>query len=154
MKKKYFLYLASILMFSFLFTGSALAASQQQVVIPYAVENSRWWTGIAVNNETDEIMNCYLSIYAEDGTLIDSDCFTVEPKAIYADSLDNFVTETVEGRVSIYIRTNFLAGWTSPFSVTMFMGNDKSGFGMQTFQSQDYEAIAVICNSIILPTLP
>lgn len=151
MRNKYFLCLASFLIFSFLFTGSAFAIAQQRVVIPYAVENDRWWTGIAVQNPTNETMYCYISIYDEDGELIDGGCFTVDPKAIYADSIDTFVSATVEGRVSIYIQTNVGDGWTTPFSVTMFMGNNESGFGMQTFESEDYDSMLIICGIILPP---
>lgn len=151
MKKKFCLCVASIFIFSFLVTGSAFAITQQRIVIPYASENNTWWTGIAVHNPTDETMYCYLSVYAEDGSLIGGDCFTVDPKAIKADNIINFINETIEGRISIYIQTNDSDGWTVPFSVTMFMGNDQSGFGMQTFQSQDYETIGIILCRIIMP---
>lgn len=144
MKWSVFLTLITI----FFISSSALGFTAQRLIVPYATVASSYWTGLAIHNESTSSQTVIVSIYDASGSLIGaSDCITIASGAIYADLIDNFISETISGRISVYIRT--VGSDTNRFSATMFMGNTGSnnpGFGFQTYYSEDYETeITYLC---------
>jgi hypothetical protein len=132
------------------------AFTAQRIVIPYTVTTDKWWSGLAIHNESDSAETYSVSFYAEDGTFIAGDCVTVQPRAMVRDALPAFASdpEMIDGAASVYIRTTGASDDT--FSATLFVGNtaESQGFAFQSYRSEDYEAFAVILCDIILPTLP
>lgn len=155
MKKQSMLGWVIALVLCFLLTLPAVSAAftAQRIVIPYTATTDDWWTGLAIHNESGSATTYSVSFYAEDGTFIAGDCVTVQPHAIVKDVLPAFASdpETIDGAVSVYIRTTGASDVT--FSATVFVGNTagNQGFGFQSYRSEDYEAFAIILCDIIIP---
>ena len=158
MKKQLMLGWVMALVLCFLLTCPAVSAAftAQRIVIPYTSTTDKWWSGLAIHNESDSTETYSVSFYAEDGTFIAGDCVTVQPHAIARDALPGFASdpEMIDGAVSVYIRT--VGPSSTTFSATLFVGNtaESQGFAFQSYRSEDYEAFAIILCNIILPTIP
>ena len=158
MKKRSLNTLFISLVMSFLLALPAVCAAftAQRIVIPYTVTTSKWWSGLAIHNESDSAETYSVAFYGEDGAYLSGDCVTVQPHAIARDALPNFADDPslIQGAVSVYIRT--VGASDATFSATLFMGNtaESQGFGFQSYRSEDHEAFAIILCDIIIPTLP
>lgn len=150
---KHFL-LCLFLIFSFFFAEFSAAAPPpepyhaQKIFIPYTSITGKWWTGLAITNESSDDQSYYLRFYDENGNFIASGCLWVDAHAIYTDALQNYFVNKnwLAGHVSIEIIQTADGG--DRFSTTLFMGNtaESKGFGFQSFRSEDYEMDgAVMC---------
>jgi len=150
MKKKYFISLAVIMIFSFVSTGSTIAImppsfTVQRIIIPYTAISNNWWTGLAIHNQTNASQSYFVYFYDEAGNYIPGGSITIPAHGIDKDSVQNYANDPadIDGSVSVYIETNGASDET--FSATIFIGNTASsqGFGFQTYWSQDYDTVLV-----------
>jgi len=123
----------------------------QKIFIPYTSITGKWWTGLAITNESAESHNYYLRFYAENGDFIASGCITVNAHAIFTDALQNYFVngDWVDGHVSVEIIQ--VSDSTVKFSATLFMGNtaESRGFGFQSFRSENYEMFSdLMCQQL------
>ena len=94
------------------------------IVFGYSVNDSFWWTGVAVYNFSDVDNNFLIGAFDEAGDVIAEETFTLGDTGLRADMLSDFFTGvTVTGRASIAIFA------TEPFSADKFVGNTDGGFG-------------------------
>jgi len=153
--KKCFTVLLGIIMI-FLFSGIASSLTPppipiftvQKIVIPYTAVTGKWWTGLAISNESNFEDTYQLKFYDETGMIIGSGCITINAHAIHTSALQDYLDlgEDVNGHVSIHIRT---VSSQKPFSATLFMGNtaESKGFGFQTFRSEEFTTTGfVLCD--------
>lgn len=143
----------STLLLVFLTVSTAFCLDLQRIIIPYALVEGDWWTGLAVHNQSNDDQIFIVSIYDTDGVFIGgSGCLTVAPNATHTDLIENFTDETVTGRISVHITTN----QNEKFSATMFLGNGgaSQGFGFDTYTSEDYSGFLTLCGIIIPPIFP
>jgi hypothetical protein len=107
----------------------------QQIIIPYAVLGSGWWSGVAINNASNSQMLFSFGVYKDNGQWVDGIQFAVAGHAMKVDLLENFFGGTPpSGRMSLVIQTHT----NVPFQATLFVGNDEGGFGFQNYTSSDY----------------
>lgn len=150
--KKRFSFITGIILI-FIFTGMASSYTPpplpsftvQKIVVPYTSITGKWWTGLAISNESNFEETYYLMFYDETGAAIAGGCLTIDAHAIHTDALQNYLSlgEAVGGHVSIHIRT---VSSNEPFSATLFMGNtaESQGFGFQAFRSEEFTTNQVI----------
>jgi hypothetical protein len=149
--KKTCISLAFILFFSFIISDSSFGimftVTAQRIIIPYTTVSEKWWSGLAIHNESNAAHTYYVGFYDEDGTELFGKCVTIAPHAIDKNSLQNYASDPTEikGAVSVYIRTTGASD--EPFSATLFMGNtaETQGFGFETYRSQSIETSPYMC---------
>jgi hypothetical protein len=143
--RKRFSFIPGLILIS-LFAGTASAYTPpplptftiQKLVIPYTSVTGKWWSGLAISNESNYEETYYLTVYDETGAVVGSGCLTIDAHAIHTAALQDYLSlgEDIQGHVSIHIRTTISQ---EPFSATLFMGNtaESQGFGFQSFRSEE-----------------
>ena len=116
------------------FALTPTTATGQQILIPYALTDTGWWSGLAIHNTFDSTMTFSFGAYKEDGTWVSGDTFDVAPHAMKVQMLESFFSNTPPtGRMSLLIRC--ATDLAPTFQATLFVGNDAGGFGFQNYTS-------------------
>lgn len=145
MKKQSKLLALILLACIFFFSGTAISATLQRIVIPYTVIKTNWWTGLAIHNESESSATYHIIFIDENGQYISGNCFEVPPFCIKKGVIQEFATPLqLNGYYSIHIWN--IESPSEPFSATLFMGNNAAneGFGFDTFRSHDFETSALV----------
>lgn len=123
------------------FVKTALKIAVQRITIPYLTKNGDYWSGLAIHNESNASQTFTVSLYDANGSRIGvSDCIEIAPRGMHVDLIENLISETVKGRVSMVIRT--VDKSTDRFSVTVYIGKGGSsgqGFSFSSYKSESYE---------------
>ncbi len=130
-------------------------ATGQQILIPYALIDAGWWSGVAIHNTSDSDMTFSFGAYrAVDGGYVSGVTFTVAAHAMEVRMLGDFFSGTPPtGRMSPLIRCD--TNLAPTFQATLFVGNsDDGGFGFQNYTSWDWVHPIFMGPVIFDPTLP
>ncbi|THB79240.1 MAG: hypothetical protein D3926_11180 [Desulfobacteraceae bacterium] len=118
----------------------------QQVRIPYSTNSAPFWTGLSIHNESSVTQTYMVFFYADNGGLIGtSTCLSAPPNGMVTDLIQNLVTGTISGRVSMVIRTPDMD--STPFSATVYIGNtgaSNTGYSFMTYRSEDVQTTALL----------
>jgi len=110
-------------------------AYTQGLVIPYAVNDGQFSSGIAVYNSPAEINTFLIASFATDGTMVASGSFSLLPGTSAVNMIDGFMDEGSAASPS-WGFTGIFA--TAPFIADRFIFQAGGGFGELTMESKAY----------------
>jgi len=118
--------------------GDSLRAARdytEGLVIPYAVNDGQFSSGIAVYNSAAEINTFLIASFATDGTMVASGSFSLLPGTSAVNMIDGFIDEGSAASPS-WGFTGIFA--TAPFIADRFIFQAGGGFGELTMESKAY----------------
>jgi len=93
-------------------------------VFAYSDNTTYWWTGLVIFNLSSSANTIMVGCFDTAGNAVAAGTLSLAANGLVADLLDNFVDESVSGRVSAIS----IFG-TGDFIADRFVGNTQGGFG-------------------------
>jgi len=93
-------------------------------IFAYSDNTAYWWTGLVIFNLSSSANNLMVGCFDTEGNAVAAGTLSLAANGLVADLLDNFVDESVSGRVSAIS----IFG-TGDFIADRFVGNTQGGFG-------------------------